>query len=104
MATWADRAACTDASDKEIFFPPASAQVPPAAVMVYCGQCPVWNACLQWAIKNDEIGVWGGTTEYQRRQLTRVYRRRVCPVCGDEAIVEKGNGEVCISCGASWLM
>jgi WhiB family redox-sensing transcriptional regulator len=34
-----------------------------------CQQCPIIDKCREYAIKNNEIGVWGGTTEKQRRKL-----------------------------------
>lgn len=42
------------------------------AALRICGQCGVKRDCLEFAIENREAyGVWGGTTEYQRRQLIR---------------------------------
>ena len=34
-----------------------------------CAQCPMQKACLEYAIDNEEFGVWGGTTESQRAAL-----------------------------------
>jgi WhiB family redox-sensing transcriptional regulator len=37
-----------------------------------CARCPVCAQCLAWAINHDEMsGVWGGTTEMERRALMR---------------------------------
>jgi WhiB family redox-sensing transcriptional regulator len=36
-----------------------------------CKQCPYVAECLEWAIKNNEMGVWGGTTERERASLKR---------------------------------
>jgi WhiB family redox-sensing transcriptional regulator len=36
-----------------------------------CGACPIAVACLTYALKNHELGIWGGTTEEQRRALRR---------------------------------
>lgn len=35
-----------------------------------CGACPIQNYCLQWALKHEEAGVWGGTTPSERRALS----------------------------------
>lgn len=43
-----------------------------------CRRCDVREACLQWALANDEWGTWGGLTEDERRRLPGT--RRVIPV------------------------
>lgn len=74
---WRDHAACRDA-DPELFFPvgtagPALLQVQQAKAI--CARCQVREACLDWAISNgQESGVWGGTSEEERRAL-RAARR-----------------------------
>jgi WhiB family redox-sensing transcriptional regulator len=40
----------------------------------YCNRCPVRVDCLEHAIKNEEVGVWGGMTTTERR---REARRRI---------------------------
>jgi WhiB family redox-sensing transcriptional regulator len=40
-----------------------------------CKDCPVKLECLQHALDNDEAGIWGGTTEKERRSLLRRRRR-----------------------------
>ena len=37
----------------------------------YCYRCPVRVECLEHAIANDEIGIWGGMTTTERRRETR---------------------------------
>ncbi|WP_411153277.1 WhiB family transcriptional regulator [Streptomyces sp. A30] len=40
-------------------------------------RCPVRDKCLNWAIRADPVeGIWGGTTESERRALRR---RSACP-------------------------
>ena len=41
----------------------------------YCYRCPVRVDCLEYAIKADEIGVWGGMTTSERRKEARRRRR-----------------------------
>lgn len=36
-----------------------------------CSACPLQMMCLEYAIKNAEIGIWGGTTEQQRSAIMR---------------------------------
>lgn len=37
----------------------------------YCGLCVYKTECLAWALESDEIGVWGGTTDMDRRKIKR---------------------------------
>ena len=37
-----------------------------------CNSCPVKDPCLRFALDNNEIGIWGGTTHKQRRRMKRV--------------------------------
>jgi WhiB family redox-sensing transcriptional regulator len=82
MDRWRDHAACRG-QDPDLFFPigttgPALAQLEQARAV--CRRCPVQERCLEWALETDQtIGVWGGTTESERRALKRrraVARRR----------------------------
>ena len=34
-----------------------------------CRGCPYLQECLQFALENDEWGVWGGTTRHQRKPM-----------------------------------
>ena len=76
---WLDHAACRR-SDPELFFPvtdigAARAQV--EAAKKVCRHCPVKRICLSWAMDNGpEAGIWGGTTEEERRQLRHLRRHR----------------------------
>jgi WhiB family transcriptional regulator, redox-sensing transcriptional regulator len=74
---WRAHAACADV-DSELFFPvgvtgPAVPQI--AAAKAVCARCLVRAACLEFAITtNQEYGVWGGTSEEERRSLRRAWR------------------------------
>jgi WhiB family redox-sensing transcriptional regulator len=58
--------------DAEEFFP--NAGEPHHRAVAVCRQCPVRRACLDYALDHNEYGVWGGTSETQRRQI-RAKRR-----------------------------
>jgi WhiB family redox-sensing transcriptional regulator len=37
-----------------------------------CCQCPVTTECLEFALEtNQDTGIWGGTSEEERRQIRR---------------------------------
>lgn len=75
---WRHDAACRD-SDPELFFPigntgPALIQIEQAKQI--CRSCPVISACLEWALDSgQEAGVWGGTSEDERRLMRRRAQR-----------------------------
>lgn len=36
-----------------------------------CSRCPLVETCMEYAIKNDEWGIWGGTTMKERIYLRK---------------------------------
>lgn len=87
------------------WFPDEWVTKPADDVAIVCAKCPFNGDCLKLALDNeDTYGVWGGTTEYQRRQLLNERHRMRCPGCSSDSIVPQGRGEVCISCGLSWIV
>lgn len=64
---WRDLAACKSA-DPNLFFPERGQDVGPAKRI--CRDCPVREECLDFALsKRIKEGVWGGTSERQRRTM-----------------------------------
>ena len=67
---WWQAAACRTA-DPEIFFPVSAhgpGQEDIAQAKAVCARCPVRKQCLQFALATHQVhGVWGGTTEEERR-------------------------------------
>ncbi|MXW41669.1 MAG: WhiB family transcriptional regulator [Acidimicrobiia bacterium] len=74
-AEWRHLAACRG-SDPALFFPVgrtgmAIKQVEAAKVL--CDDCLAQADCLEFALStNQDSGVWGGTSEDERRQMRRV--------------------------------
>jgi WhiB family redox-sensing transcriptional regulator len=60
--------------DPDLFFPepdqPNASYIASAAKKI-CTTCPYVAECLAWALANNEIGIWGGTTENDRRRMKR---------------------------------
>lgn len=71
---WRSLSACRD-SDPELFFPlsawgPSLTQL--ASAKAICGRCQVSADCLRFALTSgQEYGVWGGTSEDERRAMRR---------------------------------
>ena len=74
-ATWRKRAACRGL-DAEVFYPISEEEIDAAEAKAICDECPVRQACLEHALMNREReGVWGGTTERERRRIVRQRRK-----------------------------
>ena len=43
-----------------------------ARAIAICQDCPQQSPCLQYALDNNERGVWGGTSERQRKKIRRM--------------------------------
>ena len=70
---WMGRGNCRDEAPS-VFFPTDGAGVEIARSL--CAGCPVKSPCLEYALRNRiDHGVWGGTSERERRRILR--RRRL---------------------------
>ncbi len=66
---WAVFAACREVGDVN-FFPQSKAEE--RAAIEICTMCPVREDCLEHALAtNERFGIWGGTTDKERRKLAR---------------------------------
>jgi WhiB family redox-sensing transcriptional regulator len=72
--TWRRLAICRD-TDPDLFFPVGTtgyALVQIDRAKEVCGECPVQSDCLEYALEtNQDSGIWGGTSEEERRNLRR---------------------------------
>jgi WhiB family redox-sensing transcriptional regulator len=72
--SWRNGAICRD-TDPDLFFPVGTtgyALVQIDRAKEVCGECPVCIDCLQYALDtNQDSGIWGGTSEEERRTLRR---------------------------------
>ena len=78
---------CSAASDPDIFFSEEVAHQEEAISL--CAKCPVLELCLNYAIKNEMYGIWGGTTPEERQTLRSVpvltpeFRREAAEIRSD---------------------
>ncbi len=80
---WRNQASCRF-TNPGLFFPAGSTGVAVGeidAAKAIWGACQVQDRCLRFALEtNQDHGIWGGTTEAERRKLRRVWladRRRL---------------------------
>lgn len=74
---WMSHGACLR-EDPGLFFPFAATgsslrQIENARVI--CGGCPVRVTCLSYAVETGQHGIWGGTTDYERRAMREAARQ-----------------------------
>jgi WhiB family transcriptional regulator, redox-sensing transcriptional regulator len=73
---WTRRAACGSLPPRKadrLFFPKQGQSS--KAARVICARCPVRAECLAYAIeKREAFGIWGGTSERERRSLRKAQR------------------------------
>ncbi|MDQ4149349.1 MAG: WhiB family transcriptional regulator [Actinomycetota bacterium] len=68
--SWQVRARCVEV-DPEIFFPERGGSS--RAARAVCNECSVRIECLKYALANrEQFGIWGGTSERERRRLRRL--------------------------------
>ena len=72
--TWRDQATCRD-TDPELFFPIGNTGEASRLLVrarAVCADCGVRKECLEFALTtNQDCGVWGGTSEEERRDIRR---------------------------------
>jgi WhiB family redox-sensing transcriptional regulator len=69
---WMARGKCRE-MDPTVFFPSDGIGVQVARRI--CDECPVKGSCLEYALNNRvDHGVWGGTSERERRRILRAHR------------------------------
>ena len=57
--------------DPQMFFPESGDGTASRAARAVCDGCPCLDPCLEWAIVNESYGIWGGTTEVERRRIRK---------------------------------
>jgi len=57
----------------EIFYPDGPGEAESVYVMArkVCGNCDVKQACLEWAVRHESHGMWGGTTPRERMAIRK---------------------------------
>jgi WhiB family redox-sensing transcriptional regulator len=73
-ADWMTEAACRG-EDSQMFFIERGDDQRPAKEI--CLRCPVVAECLDYAMRQETLlpGIWGGTSERERRKLRRMMRK-----------------------------
>ncbi|UPK77126.1 WhiB family transcriptional regulator [Nocardioidaceae bacterium SCSIO 66511] len=87
LTEWVARAQCANVDVGDLFVSGANQ----SKATNVCRSCPVASQCLTEALQNDiEWGIWGGTTEPERRRLAfdlRTGRRSLSQILADQGLV-----------------
>ncbi len=76
-ANWRQDAACRSLPDS-MFFLAGDDFAGMKRAKAVCEQCPVIDDCLEFAVlTNQSLGIWGGTTPNERRQIRRRWLREL---------------------------
>jgi hypothetical protein len=72
---WQIKSLCKGSDTPEIFFPSPGDTEALKAAKATCGQCPVIQDCLKYALDNNErSGIWGGKSTRERLLILRAKR------------------------------
>jgi hypothetical protein len=68
-------------TDPEIFFPDSNqSQNEIKVILSLCSNCPVFTKCYDYALHNDVVGWWAGTTYADREKIRKRKRFRPKPL------------------------
>lgn len=74
---WKLRGACRTLADPEFMFPLGKNSAHERQAKAVCHECPVIRECRSYALNNrEEFGVWGGTSEADRRAILKTGSKR----------------------------
>lgn len=68
-------ARCKNYRFPDRFYQPVDHAFRNRGIRAMCDACPERIPCLQWALDNREIGIWGATTDHERSLLRRLGKR-----------------------------
>lgn len=71
---WMQEGACVIDVDPDLFFPATEADPRIPKARAVCDECSVSADCLQYAMDTFQSGIWGGLTEWERRELREQLR------------------------------
>lgn len=76
---WRDQAACRGMDTKE-FYPARGTYARVSIAVTTCGVCEVSGECLEFALRFNENGVWGGTSARERRAIRKERKSNIVKI------------------------
>ena len=75
--SWMKRGACVGSDVSNFFIEFATTRNYKDVIENFCNVCTVKKSCLQYALDNHVIGIWGGTTDRGRKTLRSKNKKQV---------------------------
>jgi len=70
LQEWRKQASCRNIEKRHFYAHEQGERLPiPEFVITACQFCPVKQQCLDYALKHEDYGYWGGTTARERREM-----------------------------------
>lgn len=70
--SWIDKAECSGLVTNLFYPEQGGAAKEQVLARQVCARCPVQDECLEYALlAGERFGIWGGTSERQRRKIRR---------------------------------
>jgi len=63
---------CATADPEAFFLERGAARWEVEIAKKVCSTCMLIGVCREWALENNEMGIWGGTTEAERKKIRRM--------------------------------
>ena len=79
---WMGDGACVG-QPLDLFFPDKDNTAQQREAKAWCALCPVVLECLTFALRHGQAGVWGNTTDAERKRIRRTERLPVVQPLGD---------------------
>jgi hypothetical protein len=82
-------------TEPDLWFPTADRQTGRLAKTL-CLTCPWLKPCLDYALKNDVVGIWGGKTERERSHIRKKLKIKPEPLYLDTLFAPSLRGKVAV--------
>lgn len=92
--SWSARAKCRNTPNDEIFFPTDAKGV--AKGRRFCSNCPVRELCEAYALVHSLPGIWGGTSEQYRENVSPLVKQALRMVYREAGLLESMSIRVAI--------
>ena len=71
MDDWRDSASCRGTDVNEYYATETMRTEVRERLEMRCGGCPVYESCLDWAVRYEEYGYWAGTLPKDRVRIRK---------------------------------
>ena len=98
--SWMDRGACRSAGVPTDTVFATQGQGKADTAKDVCAGCNVVDDCLDYALRNNVVGVWGATTTAERKAMKAAARAdgRACDTCGADISDRGRSAQMCKPC------